>query len=379
MTAHQTPTEEGTAPAPIAAGAAGTAPGAPASGHGYAGPDAQPQVSPSRSHAGKDGGLGASDAVAGPPVTAATAVTEAPAARGEEEAPRAAGFHAGVYGDIDEADYHRHPALSSSGARRLLPPSCPALFRHEQLHGRAEKRQFDFGHAAHQRVLGIGAELVVVQTGTKDGPTGPAADYKTKYAQQHRDEIRAAGGMPILAAELEQVDAMAAAIRDHPWASALFDPARGGAPEQSAFWLDDRFDVQRRARFDWLPPLRPDGRLILPDYKTTTCAERGAFARSVLAYGYHLQAVWYRDAVLDLGLADDVAFVFVAQEKTPPYLINVFELDEGWLQIGRADADRALGVFADCTATDTWPSYSSDVELITPPGWLASQYEGAPL
>lgn len=305
--------------------------------------------------------------------------TQTPAARADGDTARAAAFQPGIHGGVPEDVYHRHPALSSSGARRLLPPSCPALFRHEQLHGRPEKRQFDFGHAAHQRVLGIGQELVVVQTTAKDGAKSDATDYRTKSAGEHRDEIRAAGGVPILAAELEQVEAMAAAIRAHPWASALFDPDRGGLPEQSAFWTDARYDVDRRARFDWLPAVRPDGRLIVPDYKTTTCAERGAFARSVSSYGYHVQAVFYMDAVRDLGQADDVAFVFVAQEKTAPYLINVFELDDDWLRIGRADTDRALQVFAECAATDTWPSYSSDVELITPPTWLASQYEGAAL
>lgn len=65
--APQTPTE-GTAPAPIAADAAGTAPDPTGTGHGYAGPDAQPQVSPSRSRRhGKGRGPGASDAPAGPP------------------------------------------------------------------------------------------------------------------------------------------------------------------------------------------------------------------------------------------------------------------------------------------------------------------------
>ncbi|TKJ24344.1 hypothetical protein [Blastococcus sp. CCUG 61487] len=56
---------EGTAPADV--DAAGTAPDSEEPGHGYAGPDAQPQVSPSRSHPGEGGELGASDAPAEPP------------------------------------------------------------------------------------------------------------------------------------------------------------------------------------------------------------------------------------------------------------------------------------------------------------------------
>lgn len=67
MTA-QTPSE-GTPPT----GGAGTAP-APA-GHGYAGPGAQPQVSPSRSRLGEDGERGAPDAPAAPPVADTYQVT----------------------------------------------------------------------------------------------------------------------------------------------------------------------------------------------------------------------------------------------------------------------------------------------------------------
>ncbi|MGW9447058.1 hypothetical protein, partial [Bacillus mobilis] len=44
----------------------------------------------------------------------------------------------GVYDGIPEAVYHRDPvpggSLSSSGARKLLAPSCPALFKYDQEH-----------------------------------------------------------------------------------------------------------------------------------------------------------------------------------------------------------------------------------------------------
>ena len=276
----------------------------------------------------------------------------------------------GIYTDLTDAQYHgQRTSLSSSGARQLLPPSCPARFRWEQDHGRPPKRHFDQGHAAHARVLGAGAEVVVVQRVTKDLSVGPAEDYRTKSAQEHRDTIRAEGKVPILQAELEQVDGMAAAIREHPVASVLFDPDLGGAPEQSLFWRDPAWDVMRRARLDWMPPVRDDGRLIIPDYKTTTSAELRSIAKSISTYGYAQQDGWYRDVVQGLGLAEAPAFVFVFQEKTPPYLITVVEIDAPSLRVGRAKNDRALEVFTECTATGEWPSYSTDVELISLPAW----------
>jgi hypothetical protein len=273
----------------------------------------------------------------------------------------------GVY-DLPDAAYHADPipggSLSSTGARRLLPPSCPALFKYERDHGRPEKRAFDFGHAAHQLVLGVGPEIVTVE----------ADDWRTKAAKETRDAAYATGSVPLLAAEWAQVEGMAAALREHPYASALFDPARGGAPEQSLFWQDGRFDVWRRARLDWLPRGSANSRMIVADYKSTVSAEPSAFRRASSNYGYHQQAAFYTDAVQGLGLADDITVVFVAQEKTPPYLITVFEPDAPALRVGRHLNDQALGVFAECQATGVWPGYSTDVELLSLPPWVANRY-----
>jgi hypothetical protein len=274
----------------------------------------------------------------------------------------------GVYADYPEADYHRHPAISASGAKKLLPPSCPAIYRWEQDNGQPPRRTFDFGHAAHGKVLGVGAELVVVQKTAKDGTKSDADDLRTKSAQEHVEAIRADGKVPLLAHEVKQVDAMAEALRRHPFASALFDPARGGKPEQSAFWHDTAYGVDRRCRFDWLPAA-DSGRLIIPDYKSAASAEPKAFGKAAANFGYHQQDAWYRDAALALGLAEDVVFVFVVQEKTAPYLVTVCELDAEAVHVGRSRNDLALEVFAECTATGVWPGYSDDVELISLPGW----------
>lgn len=281
----------------------------------------------------------------------------------------------GVYDGLPEELYHGHrESLSSSGARKLLPPSCPALFAWERDHGRPPKRTFDFGHAAHQRVLGVGPEIVVVQKTAKDGTRTPADSYQTKSAQEHRDAIRAEGKVPLLADELGVVVEMADAIREHPIASVLFDWDLGGRPEVSLFWTDPGFDVMRRARLDWLPPVRGDGRLIVPDYKSTVCAEKRAVAKSVHAYGYHQQADFYMDVIRGLGIAEDVAFVFAFQEKTPPYLITVAEIDAPSLRVAHELNQRALGVYADCTATGRWPGYSDEVELVGLPPYVLREF-----
>lgn len=269
----------------------------------------------------------------------------------------------GLY-DIPNEAYQADPipggSLSCTGAKRLVLPSCPAKFLWEKQNGRPNKRAYDVGHAAHRAVLGVGEEVVVV-----DSP-----DWKTKGAREQRDEAYASGKVPILKHEADQVQAMADAILADPVAAALFDPAHGRG-EQTLVWRDEKSGVMCRARLDWLPDPY-DGRTIVPDYKTTISAEPGALQRTFASYGYYMQAAWYLDGVKACGLAGDVepSFLFVAQEKTAPYLITVVELDAPALELGRRRNREAIDTYVRCMETGRWPGYSDEPVLLSLPDYL---------
>lgn len=271
----------------------------------------------------------------------------------------------GVY-DLPADLYHRDPvpggSLSASGARRLLPPSCPALYRYAADHPAPPSRAFDLGHAAHRLVLGAGPDLVVVD----------AEDWRTRAAREIRDQAYADDAVPLLAAEYETVMAMAAAIEAHPVAANLLSIA--GQPERSLFWIDPDTGIWRRARLDWLPYPAPRRRTLLWDYKTCRTAAPDALSKAIHEYGYHTQAATYIDAVTTLGLAADTAYLLIAQEKTAPYLVTVVELDAMAIRIGRAENRRALNLYARCVADDHWPAYSEGVELLGVPGWVERRY-----
>lgn len=266
----------------------------------------------------------------------------------------------GVY-ELSSDEYHADDALSSSGARKLLPPYCPALFRWHRDHQQAPSRVFEFGHAAHRVVLGEGHDLVAID----------ADSYRTKAAQEARDDARASGKVPLLPDELETVLAMAAVLQRHPAAALIRVPGRA---EQSLFAKDEATGVMLRARIDWLPEV-VDGRMTIVDLKTTVSAEPAAFARSVARFGYFAQADWYSAIVLALGLADEVEFQFIAQEKTAPYLVSVFTLDAYSLAIGRKRNRKAIDLFARCVERDDWPSYVAGVKEITVPVWADDEEE----
>lgn len=272
----------------------------------------------------------------------------------------------GWYPDVTAEAYHADPvaggSLSSSGARALLPPSCPARYRYDRDNGQAPKRTFDLGHAAHRMVLGLGAELEIVD----------AADWRTKAAKEQRDTARAAGRVPLLAHEMATVDAMAEELRRHPMAGRLLDQADGAA-EQTVVWQDQPTGVWCRARFDWLPNRHPGRRLVLIDYKTCASAELDALKRAMHQFGYHQQAAWYLQGAAEVFGVTDPGFVFIAQERTPPYLVTVFTPDSTALRIGAERNHVARCVYARCTETGRWPAYDDGLALLPLPAWAERQ------
>lgn len=274
--------------------------------------------------------------------------------------------------DMSANAYHRDPvpggSLSSSGARKLLPPSCPARFKYDADHGQAHRTEFDLGHAAHTLVLGVGEPIVVID----------ADAYRTKDAKAERDAAYEAGHTPLLTAEYEQVQAMAAALRAHPIANALFNPELGRA-EQCLFWRDEHTGIWRRAMLDWLPNLRDGHRLIVGDYKTTKSAEPGSISRSMSQYGYGQQAAWYIDGVKALGLAGKLepAFLLVFQEKVAPYLVTVVQPNPEALLWGQRLNRKAIDTYRQCKTTGIWPGYADDVISVGLPAWAIKQHEEA--
>jgi PDDEXK-like domain of unknown function (DUF3799) len=265
----------------------------------------------------------------------------------------------GVYEDMPADVYHGDTgSLSSSGARKLLPPSCPALFKYEVDNPPPPKPHFDLGNTAHKLVLGVGPELELIEYERWD----------TKAAKAAVAEARERGAIPLKPDAYHQVHAMADALRSHPWAGRLFQPGTG-RPELSLFWHDGPTGVTRRARLDWAPD-PGTGRLIIPDYKTCRSAEPGALERAMYEYGYHQQADWYRAGAQAVELADrDAEFVFVCQETRRPYLVTVFQPDTMAMRIAAARNRRAIQTYAECVETGHWPGHTDDVAYLSLPPW----------
>lgn len=262
-----------------------------------------------------------------------------------------------LYPGIPDHVYHADlDSLSSSGARSLLART-PAHFDHERRRQpRKPKRAYDYGHLAHMKVLGEGGEFVVLDPEVhglkKDGTVAdnPRATATWKAAEAQARERNA---VPVHIDDWRKSEAMLEQVRQHRIAGPLLELP--GYAELSGYWTDPITGVRLRFRPDYLIEL-PDGRIVCIDYKTALESSVSHFEKNSADYGYFQQEPWYCDGITALGVGEP-KFLFIVQEKDPPFLVNVIEHHPDDVSRGR-DLNRiAINLYADCIESGVWPGY----------------------
>lgn len=270
----------------------------------------------------------------------------------------------GIHDDVPELDYHAaegEPSLSVSGAKRIL--DSPARFKWER-ENPPKKKVFDFGHAAHAKVLGVGLEIVTVPLDlcAKNGA------WSTDEAKAFVAEAEAAGKVVLKQADLDVVDAMAEALKSNAFAMRLL---ADGIPEQSICWRDEETKLLLRGRSDWTTRL--DDQPIIVDYKTCDDANPDQFRWEAGKWGYPMQDSWYREGYEALT-GQPHGFVFIAQEKKAPYLSSVVEIDDEAREIGAQRNRVARRIFLDCMTRDEWPAFPGVHRVAVPNIRPAKEY-----
>ena len=184
--------------------------------------------------------------------------------------------------DMPERDYHAHLALNASTLKAVHKHPLKKV-RHDLDNRPGYNPAFTLGSAAHRLILeGTGEGIVLI-----DKP-----DYRTKEARVSRDAALAAGSIPLLPHEHEQVVAMCAAVKNDDTAGPLF---AGHRPEMSVF--ADLYGQPCKARLDAWHADDGTGRPLIVDLKTTADANPETFARTALKYGYGQQQAHYMDII----------------------------------------------------------------------------------
>jgi exodeoxyribonuclease VIII len=248
------------------------------------------------------------------------------------------------------ADYHADPAISASHLHAVA--ASPYHYWSRFL---APDRPPSVQTAAMK--LGSLTHCAVLEPYELAKRYGIAPDRRTNAGKAIAAEMEASGIEAVTSTDMEQALAMAASVRSHQAAAALL---RDGKAEQSFWWDDTQTGLRCKCRPDWY-----NGTTIV-DLKTTTDASPRGFAKSVAQWRYHVQQNHY--------LAGTFAerFVFIAVEKTYPYAVGVYELDETAALHGETERRNNLQTIADCRAISEWPGYGNTIQPLSLPSWAFS-------
>lgn len=264
----------------------------------------------------------------------------------------------GVIPNMPEAEYHAHPALSSTGARLLL--DAPVKFKYRQDHPQPAKAAFDLGSAAHTKVLGIGANTVVYP----DEHLTAGGNVSTKAATvEWARQQRADGLIPITEADARRVDAMAEAVLADPDARAVLEGIAG----REVSIITEVDGVPMRARFDIYDGAHG------ADLKTARDSSPNGFNRAVGSHGYHVQQRWYEEAHLAATGRELEWFKFIVVDVAPPHVVGVYDLDFMWRENAIGKTARARVTYRECLARDVWPGYGA--MTLTAPTWAVYEDE----
>jgi len=264
----------------------------------------------------------------------------------------------GIYENVSEAEYHSHPALSSTGARRLL--ESPAKFDYERRHPRPGRAAFDLGTAVHTKVLGTGASAIAYPPEhiTKGGNVSESVAAKA-WAEEQRSK----GLAPIAPGQMREVDLMAESVLANQDARTFLESVSGR--EVSLFATID--DVPTRARFDIYDGVRAG------DLKTARDASPKGFNTAVGRLGYFIQDRWYGEAHTAITGSELESFRFLVVENVAPYLVGVYDLDFMWEDLAKERVKRARDLYRECTESGIWPGYPT--ATLTPPTWAVYESE----
>lgn len=266
----------------------------------------------------------------------------------------------GVYSGITNDAYHSGEGISKSGLDLIgrSPLHYWAKYLDPQREPQEPTPAMLLGTAIHSAVL-------EPHSFANDYVVFPKIDRRTKEGKAYYDELvaQASGRTIISADDYATCVSIQDNVRRHPAAQVLLND---GEPELSVYWRDEQTGVLCKCRPDWM---NYKANTII-DVKSTDDASPAGFQKSIVKWGYHVQAAWYLDGVKAATGHAPKAFIFAAFEKTRPFATAFYYADDDMIELGRQLYRERLDVFAACLKNNSWPGYPQQLSPISLPGWV---------
>lgn len=280
--------------------------------------------------------------------------------------------------EISRNNYHKDVSrISKSGLDAIndSPLHYWDKYLNPDAPDRDQKKFFDFGDVANDLLL-IPEQFNALYAITPPDAPGPPTKAQLNAARPSRETIATIsywnnfraenyGKTIVTASDWELAQRIRDAVQKHPPAAELL---KQGFAEQTYLFQEPITGAMCKIRPDWTAT---DAR-ILVDFKTSKNASARAFGRSALDYRYHVQGAFYYDGFMyNTGQQFD-GFMFIVAEKTRPFPVKVYFMDDDDLQLGRAAYLRNCQTYVDCKKNNIWPGYGNRPERIKLPNFAFS-------
>jgi hypothetical protein len=283
----------------------------------------------------------------------------------------------GIFYDVPASVYFAWDAVNASFLKKMAS-RCAAVARYEADHPSPPTPAMLQGSVCHTQlfepdkitnryVVASDCASFLASGSNKGQPCGSPGRvlsggqwYCGRHAGGHSwDDIpivgdeESGGEAPAIVSEDMIAKAKAMAIRAR-WDHKIRELLVGARFEVCIVWVDPVTEMLCKARLDIY---RPDTYQI-GDLKTCEDASEDGFSKQIGDLGYDIQAAFYLDAATSLEgvLHDD--FIFIAQEKEPPYVAAAYRLHQEAIALGRFRYRKALADVKWCKENDLWPGYS---------------------
>lgn len=265
---------------------------------------------------------------------------------------------------MTEREYRLQEGISRTELWRLR--ESPEKFKYYQEHPEPSTPTLIFGAAVHKLLL-------EPETFDDEFAVSPECDRRTKDGREAYNAFLTAsdGKSVITLADYEKAQEMANKALEAPFVKKLLT----GEHEKPFFWVDDLTGEGCKIRVDCITTI--GGKPVIVDYKTTADASTEGFMRHALNFGYDFQAAMYCVGV-KRATGENPLFVFIAQEKTPPYSVNILQADDLMVKHGYDIFRELIGIYHECKTTGNWYGYLGAYNVINNlslPAWLAKEME----
>jgi hypothetical protein len=148
-----------------------------------------------------------------------------------------------------------------------------------------------------------------------------------------------------------------------------------GEAEVAMQWVDPGTGIKCKGRLDWRCARG------IADLKIVKDASPFAFGRAAHEYSWPLQAAWYSRGDAETHGGEILPFAFIAVEKTEPFVVQVYCVEDEVMEYGQEEAGELLAKLVELRKTwkarAGWPGYSHEAMPLQLPAWAWGSGEEA--